>query len=124
MPERFYLALKVAAVLTGLGALAGVGAFFRKREKVSATVMMAVMINSGLFAGAFFLLLDHFNPDAWGFNIALSVISGLGGNTTLGFGIRIWENIVRSQIPMDGTDHGTHHHIDTNEDDDGNPTGN
>lgn len=103
--DEFKNDLKAAVIMVGVGALAGVAALLRDKEAVTRKAIIGAILNSGLFCGAFYLLMAWaYGTDAFLLNVGMSVMAGLGGNTAIGIGIQAWSSFVRSSVKSKGGD--------------------
>ena len=98
LPDAVWDALCIAASMVPIGAAAGLAALLRSKQEATPRAIAAALVNSGLLAGALCLIMFHFDPDAILWNIGISVLSGLGGNTAIGIVIQLWKNYVKALV--------------------------
>lgn len=91
--------INVVLTMAGVGALAGVAALLRSKETLNARKLTAALLNSALFTAAISALMLHtYGLERLELNLTVSILAGLGGNTTLGIGINIWKALAESNF--------------------------
>ena len=103
MDQRIPDAVMAALAMVPTGAIAGLAALMRtknKREKITTREAVSAMMNSGILAGAICLLMYHYSPDSHYLNVGLSALSGLGGNTAVGFTLLLRDALVESYLKI------------------------
>lgn len=91
-------ALWIALSMVPLGALAGLAALLRSSEPMTPRAVAAALLNSGILAGALCALMFHWLPGAILFNVGMSALAGLGGNTAVGFALKAWQSFLAAQL--------------------------
>ena len=69
---------------------AGLAALLRSKQPITKRALWSAVLNSGLFGvvvGA--IMIHHFGTDALLLTFGIAVLSGLGGNTALDFGLEM-----------------------------------
>lgn len=78
--------MKVFASIFLLAAVGGVAALLRSKTRITARLVISACLNSGLIGLVIALIWysQYKDTNLW-FLIGISVLAGLGGNTTIGF---------------------------------------
>lgn len=97
--DEFKFEFGVVLAMLPFGALAGFAALLRSEEELTWRAVVAAMLNSSLFSAAFCALMFWaYGSENILLNVAMSIMAGLGGNTAVGFGVRVWRTVVKSQL--------------------------
>lgn len=103
--DEFKTELWIIAAMLPFGALAGFAALLRSNEEVTRRAVAGAMLNSSLFSAGFCALMFWaYGSENLLLNIGMSVMAGLGGNTAVGFGMKMWRSAVSSQLKNDEHD--------------------
>lgn len=95
MDHRYWL----LSAIVPISSLAGLAALLRSDEPITWRAGLSATLNSGLFSlciGS--LMLHKFGEDGWMLILGVSVLSGLGGNAALYFGIELLKSYVGARI--------------------------
>lgn len=103
--------MKVFASIFLLAAIGGVAALLRGKARLTARLVISACLNSGLIGLVIALIWysQYKDTNLW-FLIGISVLAGLGGNTTIGLGMLY----LRKKFNLSGLEEGPEKSTDNN----------